>query len=87
MALTPSRMMPLGTKAPEFSLKDVVSGKTQTLSQLKSNKATVVMFICNHCPFVKHVRSELVKVANDYLSKGISFIAINAVRPKIRTGE
>lgn len=78
MALTPSTMVPLGTKAPEFSLKDVISGKMLTLSQLKSDKASVVMFICNHCPFVKHVRKELVHVANDYIPKGVSFIAINS---------
>jgi thiol-disulfide isomerase/thioredoxin len=78
MALTPSRMIPLGTKAPVFSLRDVVSGKVLNLSQLKGEKATVVMFICNHCPFVKHIRKELINVANQYITKGISFIAINS---------
>ena len=78
MTLTPSRMMPLGTKAPDFTLKDVLSGKMLSLSQLKSDKATVIMFICNHCPFVKHIRKELINVANQYILKGISFIAINA---------
>lgn len=78
MTLTPSRMMALGTKAPDFSLKDVVSGKTLALSQLKSEQATVIMFICNHCPFVKHIRKELVNTANQYIPKGISFVAINA---------
>lgn len=78
MALTPSNMMPLGTIAPDFSLTDVVSGKTVHLYENGSFKATVVMFICNHCPFVKHVNAELVALANDYIPKGISFIAINA---------
>jgi thiol-disulfide isomerase/thioredoxin len=78
MALTPSIMIPLGTMAPDFSLPDTVSGKTFSLNELKGTKATVIMFICNHCPYVKHINSELVKLANDYLSKGISFIAISS---------
>lgn len=78
MAITPSQMIPLGTKAPDFTLRDVASGKTLSLSQLKSEKATVVMFICAHCPFVRHVIREVVKVANHYLPKGISFIAISS---------
>jgi len=71
-------MMPLGTQAPAFVLMDSVSGATMSLDELKSGTATVVMFICNHCPFVKHVQAGLVTLANDYLPKGISFIAINA---------
>jgi len=78
MALTESTMLPLGTKAPEFSLPDTVSGKTLNLNDLKGEKATVVMFICNHCPFVIHVNEELVKLSNDYTSKGISFIGISS---------
>lgn len=78
MADTPSVMVELGTKAPAFTLKDVVSGEQKSLSQLKSDKATVIMFICNHCPFVKHVNKELVRLANDYIPKGISFIAISS---------
>ncbi|MDM8558595.1 thioredoxin family protein [Candidatus Parabeggiatoa sp. HSG14] len=78
MAQTPSNMMPLGTTAHDFSLLNAVTGKTVTLQGLKSDIATVIMFICNHCPFVKHVQGELVRLANDYQSKGISFIAINA---------
>lgn len=73
-----SYMMPLGTIAPDFSLPNVVTDETVTLQSLKSNFATVVMFICNHCPYVKHVQGELVKIANDYQPKGISFIAINS---------
>jgi peroxiredoxin len=78
MALTPSNMKPLGTKAPDFKLPDAVSGADMSLEQLKSDKATVIMFICNHCPYVKHVQQGLVELANDYISKGISFIAINS---------
>ena len=78
MALTESNSFENGTLAPEFSLQDVVTGKTINLQQLKGGKGTVVMFICNHCPFVVHVNTELVKVANDYLDKGIGFIAINS---------
>lgn len=77
MAVTPSTMIALGSKAPVFSLPDVVSGKTVSLYEL-SAKATVIMFICNHCPFVKHVNAELVRMANDYIPKGISFIAISS---------
>ncbi|RKZ54238.1 MAG: thioredoxin family protein [Candidatus Parabeggiatoa sp. nov. 3] len=78
MASTPSTMMPLGTTAPDFSLLNTVTGDTVTLQTLKSDTATVIMFICNHCPYVKHVQGELVKLAKDYQPKGIAFIAINA---------
>ena len=78
MALTPSTMLPLGTRAPDFALPDTVSGKPLSLDSLKGAKGTVVMFICNHCPYVKHVNSALVRVAKDYQGKGISFIAISS---------
>lgn len=78
MALTPSNMLPLGTKAPDFTLTDTVTGKPLTLSQLKSDKATVVMFICNHCPFVKHIEHELARLAKDYQQKNIAFVAISS---------
>jgi len=78
MALTPSNMLTLGTIAPEFTLPDVVSGELLSLSDLKSDKATLVMFICNHCPYVKHIQTELVKLANDYIPKGVAFIAISS---------
>ncbi len=78
MALTPSNMLALGTKAPSFKLPDAISGNTLSLEQLKSDTATVVMFICNHCPFVKHVQHELVHLAKDYQPKNISFIAISS---------
>ncbi len=78
MAETPSKMNDLGFKAPEFELLDTVSGDIRSLEELKSPKATVIMFICNHCPFVKHVNAELVRVAEDYIPRGISFIAISS---------
>jgi thiol-disulfide isomerase/thioredoxin len=71
-------MLPLGTIAPSFSLPDTVSGKTMSLDELKANKATVVMFICNHCPYVKHVQTQLVQLAQEYQPKEISFIAISS---------
>ena len=78
MTKTPSKMMPLGTKAPDFNLLDTVSETNKSLSELKSDIATVIIFICNHCPFVKHIRAGLINLANDYIPKGISFIAISA---------
>jgi len=78
MAETPSNMIPLGFTAPDFKLWDATSEKKLSLLELKSDKATVIMFICNHCPFVKHVNNQLVQLANDYIPKGISFIAINS---------
>lgn len=78
MALTPSNMIPLGTIAPSFTLPDTVTGKIMSLDDLKSDKATVIMFICNHCPYVKHVQPQLVKLAQDYQPKGVSFIAISS---------
>lgn len=71
MALTESTMMKLGTKAPDFQLLDTISGKNLSLTDLKSDIATVIVFICNHCPFVHHINSKLVEVANEYQTKGI----------------
>ena len=78
MALTPSTMLPLGTKAPEFELWCVVNERHYHINDLRSDKATVIMFICNHCPYVKHVQIGLVELANDYIPRGISFVAINS---------
>ncbi|MBS0358332.1 MAG: thioredoxin family protein [Proteobacteria bacterium] len=78
MAVTPSNMLPLGTKAPDFKLLDTISHKILSLSELKADKGTVIMFICNHCPFVIHIQKELIKLANDYQKKGIAFIAISS---------
>lgn len=76
MSLTPSSMIPLGTFAPDFTLGDVISDTDISLHDVKSPVATVIMFICNHCPFVKHVRDKLIEVARVYQQKNISFIAI-----------
>lgn len=78
MARTPTYQIPLGFTAPDFTLPDAVSGKQVSLSELKGERATVVMFICNHCPFVIHVQEELVRIANDHLPEGIRFIAISS---------
>ena len=78
MALTYTELLPLGFTAPDFLLPDTVSGNDFCLSDLKGEVATVVMFICNHCPYVVHVREELVRLGNDYQSKGIGFVAISS---------
>ena len=78
MARVNSTMVSLGTKAPFFNLPDTVSGKNISLNDVKGNTATVIMFICNHCPFVVHINDELVKLANDYRNKGVGFAAISA---------
>jgi peroxiredoxin len=73
---TSSIMLPLGTQVPAFTLTDTVTGKPVDLQQFKSAPAIVIMFICNHCPYVKHVQYELVRLANHYQPQGIAFIAI-----------
>ncbi len=78
MAFTESKMIELGTKAPDFELPDTVSGKKLSFSDIRSDKATVVMFTCNHCPYVLHVNPELVRLANDYQEKGVAFVAISS---------
>jgi peroxiredoxin len=77
MVLTPSTMLPLGTKAPAFSLPNV-DGRTVSLDDFQSAPAYLVMFICNHCPYVKHVATELARLARDYQAKGVAVIAINS---------
>ncbi len=78
MANTPSNMLALGTIAPGFTLQDTISDKNLNLQNLKGKKGTVIFFICNHCPFVIHINHELVKIANDFKNKGISFLAISS---------
>ena len=78
MALTESTMLPLGTEAPNFHLMDTVSGNYYSLDDLKSSKATVIMFICNHCPYVIHVNPEIVRIANEYKNQGVAFVAISS---------
>ncbi|HPA20225.1 MAG TPA: thioredoxin family protein [Verrucomicrobiae bacterium] len=77
MALTPSTMLPLGTPAPQFALPDT-SGKTVSLADFKAAPALVVMFICNHCPYVKHLQAALAKFGKEYAAKGAAIIAINS---------
>ncbi len=78
MARTPSNMLPLGTQAPEFSLEDVVTNTVVNLNAQKGDHGTMIMFICNHCPFVIHVNPMLVELAKTYQEKGIRFIAISS---------
>lgn len=78
MALTPSNMMPLGTPAPEFCLPDTVSGQEVCLKDVRGEIATVVMFICNHCPFVKHIQDELVRLGQEYPARGVSLVAVSS---------
>jgi peroxiredoxin len=78
MAATPSTMMPLGTIAPDFTLLDTISGKNIHLQQLKGKKATLIVFMCNHCPYVIHIKDQLIDIARKYATKGIQTIAISA---------
>lgn len=78
MARTPSNMLPLGTVAPVFNLPDTVSDASLTYDDVKKENGTVVMFICNHCPYVIHVKDEMVKLAKEYQAKGIGFVAISS---------
>jgi peroxiredoxin len=78
MALTSSNPFEIGTKAPSFRLINTVDKQWISLDDLKGEKGTALMFICNHCPFVIHVNSELVQLAKDYQDRGISFIAISS---------
>jgi peroxiredoxin len=78
MSYTESYMLPLGTTASPFTLPDTVSGNLLSLDQLRSDTATVVMFLCNHCPYVLHVNEEIVRLVDDYQSKGVAFIGISS---------
>ncbi|MEW7291216.1 thioredoxin family protein [Aquimarina sp. 2304DJ70-9] len=78
MARTPSNMLPIGTLASDFKLVDAITNNPVTLKDVRGEKGTVVMFICNHCPFVIHVNEEVVRVANDYRTQGFGFVAISS---------
>lgn len=78
MAKTMSSMLSLGTYAPQFSLLEPLTGKTISLNDSATIQATVIMFICNHCPYVKHINNGLTSIANEYKGQGVCFIAINA---------
>ena len=78
MSATPSIMLPLGSHAPDFKLLDTQSNSQLTLQSLKGTKGTVILFICNHCPYVIHIKQQLIEIANDYAKKGINTIAISS---------
>lgn len=78
MVMVESTMLALGTQAPAFALADVESGKTISLDTFKDSKALLIMFICVHCPFVKHVEQELAKIGRDYIDQGLGIVAISS---------
>ena len=78
MARTPTKQIPLGFKAPDFNLINVVNNQLESLLDVKKENGLVVMFICNHCPFVVHVIDEIINIANGYLEKEIGFVAISS---------
>lgn len=78
MARTPTKNIPLGFDAPDFQLPEPLTGRMVSLDEIKGENGTLVMFICNHCPFVIHVIDELVKIGYDYKNKNIGIVAINS---------
>lgn len=78
MVLTASTMLQLGTAAPRFQLQDVVSGELISLETFRDRKALLVLFICQHCPFVKHVQTELAAIGQDYSENGLGIVAISS---------
>lgn len=78
MVRTPSTMLALGTQAPAFNLPNVISGESMSLDNFSANKALLVMFLCRHCPYVKHVESELSAIGRDYGDKDVGIVAISS---------
>ena len=78
MALTETTNIPLGFIAPSFELLNPLTNKKEKLNDLKSNKATVIVFMCNHCPYVIHILNQLVEISNEYKQKNVNFIGINS---------
>ena len=78
MVKTLSTMLDLGTQSPDFSLPDVVSGQSISLNTFSGKKALLVMFICRHCPFVKHIQQELARIGKDYSDKDVGIVAISS---------
>jgi peroxiredoxin len=74
----PSQMLPLGTKAPEFDLPDVTDGRLVSLSDFEAKRALLVMFICRHCPYVRHVREELARLGRDFAGSELGIVAISS---------
>jgi peroxiredoxin len=87
MAATPSTMLDLGTSAPDFALPDVVSGRTISLASFQDKDVLLVMFICHHCPFVKHVKSELARLGRDYADKNVGLVGISANDPAVSSDD
>lgn len=81
MALTPSTMLELGTPAPDFSLPDTVSGTTVSLKDFDGRPALLVAFICNHCPYVKHIADAFAAFAKEYQDRGLAVVAISSNDP------
>lgn len=78
MAVTPSTMLELGTTAPDFHLADTVSGKTLSLADFEDAPALIVAFVCNHCPYVKHLRESLAAFGRDVQAKGVAMVGISS---------
>ena len=78
MALTASAMLALGTQAPDFQLPDVISGQQISLATFADRQVLLVMFICQHCPFVRHVQAELARLGKDYAQASVGIVAISA---------
>jgi peroxiredoxin len=78
MVATPSVMLALGTQAPDFKLRDVVSGKIISSKQISQNKALLVMFISRHCPYVQHVKEELARIGKEYARRDVGIVAISS---------
>jgi peroxiredoxin len=87
MAATPSTMLELGTIAPDFALPDVVSGRTIALSTFQDKDVLLVMFICHHCPFVKHIKSELAQLGRDYHAQSVGVVAISSNDPAVSSDD
>lgn len=83
MSATPSTMLELGTPAPSFSLPDVVSKKNVSPADFAGKKALLVMFICQHCPFVKHVKEELARLGRDFAKSDLGMVAISSNDPAV----
>jgi peroxiredoxin len=78
MSATPSTMLELGTKAPDFELPDTVSGDRISLEDFEESKALLIIFMCNHCPYVKNIKEGLVELANDYDEEELGIVAISS---------
>jgi len=87
MAATPSTMLELGTAAPAFALPDVVSHRPVSLTDFAGRKALLVMFICHHCPFVKHIKAELAQLGRDYANRDLGIVAISSNDPAVSSDD